>query len=88
MTCHGPLGKGDGPAAGALNPKPRSFGQGDFGFDTDGDGKKGTEIDIFNVVTSGAEKFGGSKFMVARPDIPEDERKAVAKYVLSLREQK
>jgi mono/diheme cytochrome c family protein len=24
-TCHGPSGKGDGPAAAALNPKPRDF---------------------------------------------------------------
>jgi mono/diheme cytochrome c family protein len=25
LTCHGATGSGDGPAAGALNPKPRSF---------------------------------------------------------------
>lgn len=24
-TCHGPAGKGDGPAAAALNPKPANF---------------------------------------------------------------
>jgi len=24
-ACHGPTGKGDGPAAGALNPKPRDL---------------------------------------------------------------
>ncbi len=24
-SCHGPTGKGDGPAAAALNPKPRDF---------------------------------------------------------------
>ncbi|MBI3395341.1 MAG: c-type cytochrome, partial [Spirochaetia bacterium] len=24
-TCHGPMGKGDGPAGAALNPKPRNF---------------------------------------------------------------
>ncbi|MBN20567.1 MAG: hypothetical protein CL678_04695 [Bdellovibrionaceae bacterium] len=26
-TCHGSAGKGDGPASGALNPKPRNFTQ-------------------------------------------------------------
>lgn len=25
MVCHGPTGKGDGPGAAALNPKPRTF---------------------------------------------------------------
>lgn len=25
-SCHGPAGKGDGPAAAALNPKPRDLG--------------------------------------------------------------
>lgn len=84
-SCHGPLGQGDGPAAAALTPKPRSFAVGDYAYDTDGDGKKGTETDIFNMVTNGAAKFGGSIMMAARPDIPEADRKALAKYVLSLK---
>jgi mono/diheme cytochrome c family protein len=83
-SCHGALGAGDGPAAGALNPKPRSFAEGKFAFDTDGDGKTGTEQDIFNVITNGAMKYGGNVMMVARPDIAEADRKALAKYVLSL----
>lgn len=29
-TCHGPAGKGDGPAAAALNPKPANFSKGVF----------------------------------------------------------
>ena len=85
FSCHGPTGLGDGAAAAALNPKPRSFAAGVFNFDTDGDGKKGTETDIFNVVSNGAQKYGGSPLMVARPDIPEADRKAVVKYVLSLK---
>ena len=83
--CHGPLGAGDGPAGAALNPKPRSFVSGDFAIDTDKDGKKGTETDIFNVVSNGAATYGGSPLMVGRADIPEADRKAVAKYVLSLK---
>ena len=84
-SCHGMTGMGDGVAAAALDPKPRNFANGEFKFDTDGDGKTGTEADLFNVVTNGAQKFGGSPMMVARPDIPEADRKALVKYVLSLK---
>ena len=38
FSCHGATGEGDGAAAAALNPKPRSFTKGVFNFDTDGDG--------------------------------------------------
>lgn len=83
--CHGATGSGDGPAAAALNPKPRNLTAGDLSFDTDGDGKKGTEADIANVIQNGAQKYGGSMMMAARPDIAEADRKALAKYVLSLK---
>lgn len=83
-SCHGPTGKGDGIAAAALNPKPRAFSEGVFKFDTDKDGKMGTEQDLFNIVTNGAAAYGGSPLMVARADIPEADRKALVKYVLSL----
>ena len=84
-SCHGETGMGDGPASAALNPKPRNFTVGDYLYDTDGDGKKGTETDIFNIITNGAAKFGGNMMMVARPDLPEADRKALAQYVLSLK---
>ena len=84
-ACHGPAGAGDGPAAAALNPKPRSFVEGAYILDTDGDGKKGTEIDIYNVITNGAQKYGGNMMMAGRADLPEADRKALAKYVLSLK---
>lgn len=85
FSCHGATGMGDGVAAAALNPKPASFVAGVFKYDTDGDGKKGTEQDVFNVVTNGAAKFGGSPLMAARADLPEADRKALAKYVVSLK---
>lgn len=84
-TCHGLAGAGDGAAAAALNPKPRDFVKGDFAYDTDGDGKKGTEADLFNVITNGSAKYGGSPLMAGRPDISEADRKALAKYILSLK---
>lgn len=84
-TCHGPEGKGDGPAGASLDPKPKSFAADEFAIDTDGDGKTGTETDIFNVITKGAQEFGGSVFMVGRPDLSEEDRKALTQYILSLK---
>ncbi len=63
MTCHGPTGKGDGPLSAALNPKPRDLSGGAFAFDTDKDGKTGTDADLKNVITQGAMAFGGSPLM-------------------------
>lgn len=83
-SCHGPSGKGDGVAAAALNPKPRDFSTGDFALDTDGDGQKGTEADLFNVIKNGAAQYGGAATMPGRADIPDAEIKALADYVLSL----
>ena len=84
-SCHGAAGAGDGVAGAALTPKPRSFVTGDYKYDTDGDGKPGTEADISNVILNGAQKYGGSMFMVGRPDIVEADRKALAKYILTLK---
>jgi mono/diheme cytochrome c family protein len=62
-TCHGPGGKGDGPVGASLNPKPRDFSKGEFKFDTDGDGKPGTDADLKNVVKNGGGAYGGSAMM-------------------------
>lgn len=85
VTCHGPLGQGDGVAAAALEPKPRNFSAGEFKYDTDADGKTGTEKDLFNIVSDGAAKFGGSPLMVSYGFLSETDRKAVVKYVMSLK---
>lgn len=63
MTCHGPAGQGDGPLAAALDPKPRNLAGSDFKFDTDNDGKTGTDADLKNVIMQGAMAFGGSPLM-------------------------
>lgn len=84
-SCHGALGLGDGPAAAALNPKPRSFAEGVYSIDTDGDGKPGTETDLYNVIKFGAAKYGKSPMMVGRADIADEDLKALVKYVLSLK---
>ena len=85
VACHGGRGRGDGPAAGALVPRPRDFSPGQFLFDTDGDGKAGTEVDLFNVITAGAQRYGGSPLMAGRPDLSATDRKALVKYVQSLK---
>lgn len=84
-ACHGPAGKGDGPAAAAMNPKPRSFSEGIFNYDTDGDGATGTDTDLFNIIKSGSAAYGGSPTMPGRADIPENEIQALVAYIRSLK---
>jgi cytochrome c553 len=67
VSCHGAEGKGDGPTglalAAAKQPAPLDFTVGAFKFDTDGDGATGTDIDLKNVITRGAQPYGGSMMM-------------------------
>lgn len=83
-TCHGPKGKGDGPAAVALNPKPLDFSVGAFKYDPNGNGTKGDIEDIKAIVHDGAAKHGGSPLMTPWPMIKPDDLQAVAEYVKSL----
>lgn len=84
VTCHGAKGKGDGPAAVALNPKPLDFTVGAFKYDVDGNGAKGDVEDIKAIVHDGAAKHGGSPLMTPWPMIKPDQLQAVAEYVKSL----
>jgi mono/diheme cytochrome c family protein len=86
VSCHGAAGEGDGLAAAALNPKPRSFSEGKFLYDTDGDGKAGTDADLLNILQNGAAKYRGSPLMVGRPDISEADHKALIAFVRSLKQ--
>lgn len=74
VTCHGAAGQGDGPAAAALNPKPRNF--------TAGDGwKNGRKVtQIFKTLTNG---LPGTP-MPAFAGISVEDRFALAHYVQSL----
>ena len=67
VTCHGESGKGDGPLGAALTPPPRDYTKGEFKFDTDKDGKAGTDADLKNVISKGAGAFGGSPLMAPWP---------------------
>ena len=87
-SCHGPKGLGDGPAAAALNPKPRSFADGVFQYDTDKDGTPGTDTDLKNILTKGTIAYGGSPLMPPRPDIKGADLDALIAYVRSLKTKK
>ncbi len=71
--CHGEKGDATGPAAAALNPKPRNFHLDPF--------KQGSKReDIFNTATNGVPGTA----MVGFPALPEDDRWAIATYVADL----
>lgn len=73
-SCHGDAGKGDGPAAAALNPRPRNFASGD-GWKNP---RKPTAV--YEVVTKGLPGTSMSSFST----LPAEDRWALAHYVLSL----
>jgi mono/diheme cytochrome c family protein len=62
-SCHGPGGKGDGPAA-PKDPLPRDFTKGEFKYDADKDGKAGSDADLTLIIKNGAAAYGGSPLMV------------------------
>ena len=73
-TCHGAKGRGDGDAAAALDPKPRNLVADGF--------KRGAGVDqVHETLGSGID--GTS--MVSFGHLPDDERWALAYYVLELR---
>ena len=57
-SCHGEAGKGDGPAAAALNPKPAAFGDASFWETRD-------RAHIMKVIKEGGAAVGKSPLMVA-----------------------
>jgi mono/diheme cytochrome c family protein len=61
-TCHGPDGRGNGPGAVALNPKPRNY------HDTAWQ-QKVTDEDIKKTITYGGAAVGKSPMMPASPDL-------------------
>jgi mono/diheme cytochrome c family protein len=83
-TCHGAAGRGDGPAAAALTPKPASFVGGVFKYDANKNGNAGDVEDIQAIVRDGAAKYGGSPLMTPWPMLSAEQLQAVAQYVKSL----
>jgi len=64
-TCHGPQGRGDGPGAARLNPKPTNF--------TDPNWQKSvTDDQIEKVIVYGGAAVGKSPIMPANTDLQAD----------------
>lgn len=74
VSCHGAEGKGNGPAAAALNPPPRNFAL-DQGWKN---GRKPTQV--FKTLKEGIPGSGMASFAT----LPADERWALVHYVLTL----
>lgn len=55
-TCHGPAGKGDGPAAPGLNPKPRDMSDAEWQASVDDDY-------LINIIQKGGVAVGKSPMM-------------------------
>ena len=74
IACHGETGAGDGPVAPTLNPRPRNFSTEPF--------KQGAKVQqIFATLGKGVPGTAMVKFT----NLSDDERWALAWYVLDLR---
>lgn len=82
--CHGVEGGGDGPAGLPLVPMPRDFRVGRFKFDADGDGRTGTDRDLFLVIRDGAGAVGGNPVMAPWGQLGELRIHELVAYVRSL----
>lgn len=76
-VCHGIEGKGDGPGAAHLDPKPRDFTRGLYKIRTTGSGQLPTDEDLFRVITEG---LPGTS-MPGWRHLPEEERSALVTYL-------
>lgn len=84
-SCHGEGGKGDGPVGAALDPRPRDFTTAEFKFDTDGDGKAGSDADLQNVIRNGGAAYDGSPLMAPWPTLSDEEVANIVAYIRSLK---
>lgn len=77
VICHGENGKGDGPTAQALNPKPRDY--------TDAEWQKSvTDEQLAKTIVGGGQAVGKSPLMPANPDLA-DKPEVVAELVKIIR---
>jgi mono/diheme cytochrome c family protein len=74
-ACHGPAGKGDGPAAKMLKPGPAPFST---------SLPDQTDDWIAKVIKQGGPAVGLSVAMPAQPNLSDDQLKALAQYIQRL----
>ena len=80
VRCHGPSGKGDGPDARHMVPRPRLLADGVYKFRTTASGTPPTDEDLFQTISTG---LPGSQ-MPSFERLPEETRWQLAYYVKSL----
>ena len=83
-NCHGPEGRGDGPAGLGAQPMPRDFSVGLFKFDADSDGRTGSDEDLFLVIRDGGMAVGGSPLMAPWGQLGDDSIRELVVYIRSL----
>ena len=79
-VCHGAEGRGDGPAAPLLAPKPRDFTSGVYKFRSTPSGSLPTEADVFRTITRG---LSGTSMPPFADLLNDTERRALARHVLA-----
>lgn len=79
-VCHGEAGKGDGPAAPFLFPKPRDLTRASYKIRTTAGGELPTDEDLFRAITNG---LPGSA-MPSFAHLSEQDRRKLVEYVKSL----
>ncbi len=80
VACHGKEGKGNGPAAAVLSPRPRDFTEGKYKFRSTESGSIPTDEDLLNTVSVGLHATAMPDW---KPFIGDDSLKAVVAYVKS-----
>lgn len=80
VQCHGKDGKGNGPAAALLNPRPRDFTAGAFKFRSTESGNIPTDDDLLNTIQNGLH---GTAMPEWKPFIKGDSLTALLAYVKS-----
>ncbi len=78
--CHGERGRGDGPGAAGLDPRPRDFVKEPFKFRSTGYGSPPTRQDVHDTLLAGIPGTG----MPAFGFLAEEERSLLVEHVLSL----
>jgi mono/diheme cytochrome c family protein len=80
-VCHGPEGKGNGPAAPSLQPRPRDLTTGELKYRTTPAGSAPSAADILRTVRDG---LAASAMPYFRDILGDDEQRAVVAHVRSL----
>src|SRR5512132_2009981 len=80
-TCHGPDGRGNGPAAPSMIPRPRDFTRGQFKYKSTGTGQAPTDADLTHVISDG---LPGSAMPYFRDLLSQDEIRQVVAYIKNM----